>query len=508
MGPDFKKRIKTMDRTKGYVIAGPGSGSGKTTVCLGIMAWLRKQGYKVVPFKVGPDFIDPGHHARITGMTSRNLDGWMLSKEYNLNTFYQCSAQADIVIVEGVMGLYDGYDGKSDAGSTAQMAKWLNLPVILVVNAKSMARSAAALVKGFVEFDPEVNFAGVVFNNLGSKNHLKYLEDAAGEYLSVPVLGGILRNDRIAMPERHLGLVTDDEHMLKQEDIDFLSDVIEEGIDTELLLKGVKSKRAYPHVEGRSLPSKFRPGDIRAERYTLHSHAEHGNEDKNKEKKNLAGDSSLRIGIARDSAFCFYYQDNLDMLESNGATLVFFSPTEDKNLPENLSGIYFGGGYPEIFADRLSGNKTMRSQVKRASQNHMPIYGECGGFMYLCDQFIGEKGNAFPMTGCFPYSTRLLDRLKALGYREVVLKENTIVGLNGMKARGHEFHYSEIADPVPGIKQVYTISGRTGRNPQKEGFCVNNTLGSYVHLHFGSNPEFCSHFVEFCRSYCGDADER
>ncbi|MDM8523532.1 cobyrinate a,c-diamide synthase [Desulfococcaceae bacterium HSG8] len=493
-----------MDKTIGYVIAGTNSGSGKTTISLGIMAWLQKQGYKVAPFKAGPDFIDPGHHTRITGTASRNLDGWMLSREYNLDIFRRYSAHADIAIVEGVMGLYDGYDGKSEAGSTAQMAKWLSLPVILIVNAKSMARSAAALIKGFVEFDPEVNFAGVVFNNLGSKNHLKYLEDATREYLSVPVLGGILRNDRITMPERHLGLVTDDEHMLKQEDTDLLSDMIGEGIDTKRLLKGVRSGKIK---EKKNLVTNSPPflkgagGIFLAKKGGCDKNPPFKKGGKNLQVAELAEDSSLRIGIARDAAFCFYYQDNLDMLESEGAALVFFSPTDDKKLPENLSGIYFGGGYPEVFADRLSRNRTMRSQVRQASQSGMPIYGECGGFMYLCDQFIGEEGRVFPMTGCFPFSTRLLNRLRSLGYREVVLKENAIVGSEGMKARGHEFHYSEIADPVPDIRKVYAISGRTGRNTRKEGFCVNNTLGSYVHLHFGSNPGFCSAFVESCRNY-------
>lgn len=456
-----------MDKTTGYVIAGPNSGSGKTTISLGIMAWLRKRGYAVAPFKVGPDFIDPGHHTRIAGRISRNLDGWMLSKSYNQDTFRRCSAQADVAIVEGVMGLYDGYDGKSEAGSTAQMAKWLGLPVILVVNAKSMARSVAALIKGFVEFDPELNFAGVVFNNLGSANHLKYLEDAVGKYLSVPVLGGIQRNSRINMPERHLGLVTDDEHMLKREDIDLLSDLIEEGIDTERLTEGIA------------------PGRCGNDHVTA---------------KRTTGDS-VRIGVARDAAFCFYYQDNLDMLESNGAALVFFSPINDKKLPDDLSGIYFGGGYPELFVDRLAGNETMRGDVRRASLDGMPIYGECGGFMYLCDRFLGENGDTFPMAGCFPFSTRLLNRLKALGYREVVLKSDSIFGRAGMKARGHEFHYSELTEKVSGIRQVYEISGRTGRKSQKEGFCVNKTLGSYVHLHFGSNPEFCARFVESCENY-------
>jgi len=461
-----------MDKIKGFVIAGTNSGAGKTTVSLGIMAWLSKQGYKVAPFKVGPDFIDPGHHTRITGSKSRNLDGWMLSRGYNIKTLNQFSTKADVAVVEGVMGLYDGYDGKSDVGSTAQMAKWLGLPVILVVNAKSMARGAAALVKGFVEFDPELDFAGVVFNNLGSQNHYRYLTDAMEEYVSVPVLGGILRNQQITIPERHLGLVTDDDHMLTQEYIDRLVGLIDQGMDTATMVTGLeKNTASKPGIE-----------------------------------KKTPNNATVQIGVARDAAFCFYYQDNLEMLESKGADLVFFSPMANARLPDNLAGLYFGGGYPELFADRLSKNKIMCADVKRASDQGMPIYGECGGFMYLCSSFFEQTGKEYPLTGCFPYYTRLLDRLKALGYREVCLTADTIVGSKGMKARGHEFHYSELVDPdslnnYKDVKPVYSISARRVGSTLKEGFYRKRTLGSYVHLHFGSNPKFCNYFVKACKDY-------
>ncbi len=456
-----------MDKKTGYVIAGTGSGVGKTTIALGLMAWLQRLGYRIAPFKVGPDFIDPGHHTRITGTVSRNLDGWMLSREYNQKIYDHHSTNTDIAIVEGVMGLYDGYSGNSEAGSTAQMAKWLDLPVILVVNAQSMARSVAALIKGFVEFDSDVEFAGVFFNNLGSAHHLKYLKDAVAAYLTIPVLGGIIRDDRLTVPERHLGLVTDDEHRLEQADIDHLAELMDKGINREQLLKGARPN-AFP-------------------------------ESKKPEKR--LKDSSLRIGVARDAAFCFYYQDNLDLLTSLGATLVFFSPIIDKHLPENLSGIYLGGGYPEVFARQLSENTALRSEVKKASRSGMPVYGECGGFMYLCDQLIGETGRVFPMSGCFPFVSRLLTRLKALGYREVSLKEDTISGKKGMIARGHEYHYSEIIQTGHNINQVYTIAAGKGDADRQEGFIINNTLGSYVHLHWGSNPEFGKHFVESCRKY-------
>lgn len=456
-----------MEPSKGFVVAGTHSGSGKTTVTLGIMAWLRRKGYQVAPFKVGPDFIDPGHHTRITGMVSRNLDGWMLSKAYNMDMFHRYSNQADIAVVEGVMGLYDGYDGKSDAGSTAQMAKWLNLPVILVVNAQSMARSAAALVNGFVSFDPDLAFAGVVFNNLGSEHHLSFLADAMKTYVDVPLLGGILRDRRILIPERHLGLVTDDEHTLSDTHIDLLADTIGSSTNMTGLLPGSPSagekKKCVPEL---SSPEK-----------------------------------SVRIGVARDEAFCFYYQDNLDMLTSMGASLEFFSPLEDKTLPDDLSGLYFGGGYPEVFAKRLSENTCMRQAVKKASDSGMPVYGECGGFMYLCRHFRDKENQDLPMTNCFPFVTHLLDRLKALGYREVTLDRDTIIGPKGTRIRGHEFHYSEVIGNDQDVEQVYGLADRKGSGRRKEGFVVNQTLGSYVHLHFGSQPQCCRDFVASCSAY-------
>ncbi|MFP4445164.1 MAG: cobyrinate a,c-diamide synthase [Desulfosudaceae bacterium] len=456
----------------GYIIAGPASGSGKTTFTLGLMAWLQKQGYAVAPFKVGPDFIDPGHHTRITGTPSRNLDGWMLSREYNRDLLRRHAAGADLAVVEGVMGLYDGYDGVSEAGSTAQMAKWLDLPVILVVNARSMARSTAALVKGFVEFDPAVRFAGVVFNNLGSAGHLRYLQEAVGHYLSVPMLGGLFRDDSLSIPERHLGLVTGDEFRLSRKAIDRLADIIGRGLDTDRLTAGLRPGRGTGEEQ---------------------------------EKFAASAADGPRIGVARDAAFSFYYPDNLDLLAAHGAELVFFSPLSDTRLPDNLSGLYFGGGYPELFAGKLSANQSLRDQVRQASADGLPIYGECGGFMYLCREFIGRKGRPLPMCGCFPLATRLLDRLKALGYREVTLRADALLGTAGMTARGHEFHYSEIAaaeQEIPAqIRRAYAVSGRRGETSSLEGFCVNNTLASYVHLHFGSNPEFCRHFVAACRQH-------
>ena len=453
---------------KGFVIAGTQSGCGKTTVALGLMLCLVRRGLAVAPFKVGPDFIDPGHHLRITGKTSRNLDGWMLSNTYNLKCFKKSTEKADIAVVEGVMGLFDGYDGKSEAGSTAQMAKWLGLPVILVVNAKSMARSAAALVQGFERFDKDLRFAGILFNNIGSKRHLKYLKEALTDNVNMPCLGGIPHDNEISIPERHLGLVTRQDHPLSDEFKNLLADTIEKNIDVKALLDLYSNLESIKKID--SGPVLKPAGDI-------------------------------RIGVARDNAFCFYYQDNFDMLEKSGAELVSFSPVEDNKLPENLHGIYFGGGYPELYAGQLSSRTHLRKQIKEKSNEGMPIYGECGGFMYLCKEICDTDGKIYSMTGCFPFTTSMFTKLRSLGYREILMAKDTVIGKAGCKIRGHEYHYSELKKTLKEIETVYEVSDGSGKKKGIEGYQVNQTLGSYNHLHFGSRPESAAHFVEACRNY-------
>jgi len=431
------------------------------------MAALKRRGLSVAPFKVGPDFIDPGHHTKITGRTSRNLDGWMLPKAYNRHCFQQAVSGADIAVVEGVMGLYDGYDGKTEAGSTAQMAKLIGLPVVLVVDAASMARSAAALVQGFENFDSELEFSGVIFNNLGSARHLQYLTDATQAAVRMPCLGGILRNSQVTIPERHLGLVTEDEHILTAERAAQLADLVENQVALDQLLHQLEAQPAWPAAEV--------PG---------------------------SRGGQVRIGVARDKAFCFYYQDNLDLLERAGADLVWFSPVNDRHLPPDMDGLYLGGGYPEMSADTLSGNRLMRTDIKTASDRGMPIYAECGGFMYLCAALTDLEGHAFSMVGCFPFRSQMSPRLRALGYREITLSRDTIIGRAGQVIRGHEFHYSVIeADSADPITTVYKVAKRAGEQTLAGGFQINRTLGSYNHLHFGSCPAVADAFIDTCRAY-------
>jgi cobyrinic acid a,c-diamide synthase len=429
------------------------------------MAALTSRGYTVAPFKVGPDFIDPGHHSRVTGRASRNLDGWMLSKAYNLDAFARQTVDADIVVVEGVMGLFDGYDGRSEAGSTAQMAKWLDLPVVLVVGARAMARSAAALVQGFERFDDRLSFAGVLFNHLGSDRHLGYLKEAMDGHVRMPVLGGLVRDEKIAIPERHLGLVTREDHNLAEDSCTRLAGLIEKQIDLDALLQMLPEIDLQGSRSATADPAK--PADV-------------------------------RIGVARDAAFCFYYPDNLELLAAAGARLVPFSPLTDGHLPDGLAGLYFGGGYPELHAKALADNRSLRQEIRQLSRKNMPIYGECGGFMYLCREMGDTHGDVFPMTGCLPFGTRMLDRLKALGYREITQTQATVLGPAGQTARGHEFHYSTIADGAVDANGVYRMTDRAGMQKSAEGFVVDQTLGSYVHLHFGSCPQAATHFVNTC----------
>jgi len=450
---------------KGLVVAGTQSGVGKTTVTLGLLAVLRRRGLTVQPFKVGPDFIDPGHHTRAAGRLSRNLDGWMLTREANLALFGRQASRADVAVVEGVMGLFDGYDGVSEAGSTAQMAKWLGLPVLLVVDARAMARSAAALVHGFATFDPELPLAGVVFNRVGSAGHLDYLRQALSQLQGVPCFGGLPRNRELAIPERHLGLATAQDHPLDEEYLARLADLMEANLDLEALLA--------------ALP-----------RLAL-----------TREEPPLATPAQVRLGVARDAAFCFYYPENLELLARFGAELVPFSPLSDRELPADLHGVYLGGGYPELKASHLSANEALRRALREGAAAGLPIYAECGGLMYLSEEITDLEGARHPMVGALPLKVRMLPRLKALGYREVTLTAPGLLGPAGTRARGHEFHYSEIAEEPADLKRLYRIANRRLGEPAAEGYCRGNVLASYVHLHFGSNPEVARCLVQGCQAY-------
>ena len=453
-----------MTTLSGCVIAGTHSGVGKTTVSLGIMAALQRRGLKVQPFKVGPDFIDPGLHSKVCGVPSYNLDGWMLSRDYNASSFQRNARNKDVAIVEGVMGLYDGHSGSSEKGSTAEMAKQLNLPVVLVVDASAMARSAAAMILGYCRFDPDISVIGVIFNRVAGEGHLRYLRDALKSLPEVQWFGGLPREDKVKIPERHLGLTVAEENVLDERLIGRLARLIENHVDLDRLLRKTSIRIGLP-------PTRVRK----------------------------AGREEVPIAVARDKAFCFYYPDNLESLRSAGAKLEAFSPIADRRLPTGTKGIYLGGGYPELYARELSRNRSMRAAVRDFIEAGGAVYAECGGLMYLTEALFDGNHREYPMVGIYPFKSRMLPSLRRFGYREVVFKRTGF--LPGGKARGHEFHYSElkrIAGNGSGIQRAYAAP--IGKKTQAcEGYLYKNCLASYAHLHFGSNPDFAARFVEACK---------
>ena len=459
---------------KGLVVAGTQSGAGKTTVSLALMAAFKRRGLEVQAFKVGPDFIDPGHHTLVTGRASRNLDGWMLSREENRAVFQAASQGAQVAVVEGVMGLYDGYGVKDGAGSTAQMAKILGLPVVLVAGARSLAASFAALVGGFLRFDPDLDWAGVIANQTGGPAHDAILAEALEMAPEARLLGCLPRDGEISLPERHLGLVTADEGGFTPEIIHILAKWVEDNLDLDALLESL------PELDLGSFPERTFPA--------------------------VWDRARVPVAVARDQAFCFYYQDNLDRLEQAGAEPVFFSPLESSRLPGGVRGLYLGGGYPELFAEKLSGQRELLQEIAFKGREGLPIYAECGGMMCLGKDMEDLEGKTWPMAGLLDLRTRMLKRLSSLGYREVEFQEDTPLGRKGWKARGHEFHYSEIweqgtdRDINP---EAYRVSSRKGTRAQTHGYLLGNTLASYIHLHFGSNPDLAPCFADQCRAWKG-----
>lgn len=447
---------------RALVIAGVASGVGKTTVTLGVLEALRRRGLVVQAFKAGPDFIDPGLHELVTGRPSYNLDGWMCGREHVLATVAWHAADADLAVVEGVMGCFDGYDGTSEDGSTAQIAKWLGAPVVLVVDVQAQSRSAAAVVLGFERFDPELDVAAVIFNRVAGDMHSRWVREAVVTGCRAAPLGAIRQDENLTLPERHLGLVTAPEGPLGPERCQRLAETMEASLDLDRLL-ALASTLHVPGVE----PAPKRPGRTRA-----------------------------KIGVAHDAAFQFYYADNLDMLRAAGAELVFWSPQTDGSLPD-VDGLYFGGGYPELHAGVLSANVAVRQAVRAFADAGKPIYAECGGLMYLAEALEDLDGVTHPLVGLLPTTVRMRPRRLTLGYTDVVLTGDAPLGNAGTAARGHEFHYSS-PDPVPqSVRRVYRISRRQG-GERAEGYLVGRALMSYVHLHFASNPAIAQRFVEAC----------
>ncbi|MGH9773180.1 MAG: cobyrinate a,c-diamide synthase [Candidatus Acidiferrales bacterium] len=436
------------------VVAGTHSGVGKTSVATALMNAFVRRGLRVQGFKVGPDFIDPGFHRIATGRASHNLDGWMLSRTANLSLYARASQDADLCIVEGVMGLFDGRSATSESGSTAELAKWIGAPVVLVVDGSAMARSVAALVHGFESFDPELRISGVLFNRISGEKHFSYLRDSTRAHCQATLLGYLERDSQVKLPERHLGLHLADE-VLTPEMLGNLAEWVQRSVDLDHVMQLARSAEApyEGNTREESLPAKAR----------------------------------ARIAIAKDLAFQFYYEDNLDRLRRAGAELIEFSPIDDSTLPDGIGGVYFGGGYPELHAAALAANKSMRDSVRAFAEADGPIYAECGGFMYLTEGIVDQNGRQHEMCGLFPTRARMHQRLAGLGYAELEVISSGSWLPSGQLMRGHEFRYSSI-DPMPDtLPRVYEVR-RASRN-EMDGFSLRNLVASYFHVHFGSCPE-------------------
>lgn len=451
------------------VIAAVNSGSGKTTIVLGLMLALRKQGLRIQPFKVGPDYIDPSYHTQAAGRVSRNLDSWMLSKNTILKLFERNALNADISVIEGVMGLYDGL-ADTEEGSTAQLAKILKAPVILILDGRSLSRSAAAIVMGYKKFDTKVEIKGVIINNIGSNNHYSYIKSSIEKEAKIPVLGYLPKNPDLKLPERHLGLVPTPEKKLRGIFYRKLSNLIERHIDLDAIMK--IARQAPVFIKNSS----------------------------NKQQGTTFTQKPAVIAVAFDEAFNFYYQDNLDILKSLGAKLVKFSPLRDKKLPKEVSGVYIGGGFPELFAIRLSLNKQLIEDINKQARRGLPIYAECGGLMYLAKSIVDFEKKKWPMAGIFEGSVNMGRRLHGLGYVNIETVKDNILSKKGAKARGHVFHWSYLDNLSKKDNFAYRIKKNTDE-VFYDGLIQGNVLASYAHLHFASDISLAKNFIVSCRQY-------
>ena len=461
------------------IIAGERSGVGKTTVTLTLLSSLCRRKEQVQSFKVGPDFIDPMFHQHVTGRACRNLDPVLTSETYVQQCFNRHRQGVSYALIEGVMGLFDGVKesgedkeiGKnispiSSFASTAHISRLLDLPVVLVIDCSRLSGSVAAIAYGYCSFDPGIKIAGLVLNRVGSDRHLSLLKDSL-EPLQLPILGVLRRQDNITIPDRHLGLIPTEELPELNTVIQRLADLGDTCFDWEKLLPLLRSKGEEGLVRSAAC-------------YT---------------PTPLLSHLPIRIAVARDRAFNFYYQDNLDLLQELGAELVFWSPLEDTKLPFGVQGMYFGGGFPEIFAQQLAENTNIRDAIRTAILGGMPTIAECGGLMYLCKEVVDFEGKYWPMVGVLP-TTAVMDKRLTLGYRRAVALSNSLLFDAGMTVCGHEFHRSRlILEPSQPLFKTcrYDSEEFTGY----EGWSLlENLHASYVHMHWGATPEIPQRFLE------------
>ncbi|MFE5260389.1 cobyrinate a,c-diamide synthase [Streptomyces coelicoflavus] len=472
------------------VVAAPSSGSGKTTVATGLMAALAGRGLAVSPHKVGPDYIDPGYHALATGRVGRNLDAYLCGPELVGPLFLHGARGCDIAVVEGVMGLYDGAAGEGELASTAQVAKLLRAPVVLVVDASSQSRSVAALVHGFVSWDPEVRIGGVILNKVASDRHEVLVREAV-DSVGVPVLGVLRRAAPVETPSRHLGLVPVAERGSDAVDaVAAMAAQVADGCDLAALAglarsAGALSCAAWDAGEavdfspppplpvpspGAAPPDpRFRPERPRPQ----------------------APDGlKARVAVAGGAAFTFSYAEHAELLAAAGAEVVTFDPLRDEELPEGTAGLVIGGGFPEVYAAELSANEGLRKSVAELALSGAPVAAECAGLLYLCRELDG-----LPMCGVLNASARMSERL-TLGYRDAVAVSDSALAGAGTRLRGHEFHRT-VVEPGAGVAPAWGM-----RAPERrvEGFVERGVHASYLHTHWAAEPGVARRFVERCRT--------
>ncbi len=443
-----------------FCLAAISSGSGKTTLSLGLMRALRRRGVDVRPFKSGPDYIDPEFHKSAAKADSINLDLWMAGEEGVRRSFRRRLGAERCAVVEGVMGLFDGVSPSSIEGSTAQLAKTLDIPVVLVVDASGMAGTIAALVSGCAAFVPGLKVAGVIANFVSTPNHKRILAEALSSRGLPPLLGTLPPNDAWKLPERHLGLVPEVESVGSDAWYEALADGVERNVDLDALLAATRLESA----DSSALPPK--------------------------------APSKVRLAVARDEAFHFYYPDNLLALEARGVELASFSPMRDSALPSGVNGVYVGGGYPELFAKILEGNVSMRSELKAFAESGRPLYAECGGLMYLCRSLQDADGAAHEMCGVFPYAIEMGRKLRRLGYRLTRTLKDSPLGLAGTLYRGHEFHWSQLAEePKPALDAAESKGARAEAAWEPSALSYKGVYASYVHAYFAFDDALLDNFV-------------
>lgn len=452
------------------IIAGTTSGVGKTTITLAVMHALKnKKGLIVQPFKIGPDFIDPSYHRIITGKESRTLDAWLMGEDGIVSTVQKAAENADMAVIEGVMGLFDGMSGKNDFASTAYVAKILHAPIILVVDAAKAARSIAAMISGYLNFDNNLKIIGIILNNVSGPKHARYLTEACKSAIKVPILGIVKRDSVLKMDERHLGLIpTDEFEFSKKNKIRKLANRVSEEVDYDKIISLLNLKKRNFVMSADRLESKAQ--------------------------------KRVKIAIALDNSFNFYYNENLIVLKNLGAEICFFSPIVDNYLPDDISGLILGGGFPEVMADKLNSNQSMLKSIRKAAQNEMPIYGECGGLMYLTRSITGYKNSKkyIRMVGIIDAKTEMTGRL-TLNYTQADMVASACGKIGNIK--GHEFHYSKLVELPKDSQYAYNMKRGVGIDGgNHDGILIHNCMASYMHLHF-YDRRFPNRWIKNCIKY-------